>query len=307
MLQAGKLEELKWAVLTEARPYRPTSILTVDDVMADAMKMPTWGLSWPWPSLTQLTYGMRYGEGYGIAAAPKIGKTEAFKQIQQHLVCNHGLPIGAFMLEEPPHHTAKVIAGKFMGKQFHRPDGDFTQEELRVGLEALREKVFLFNHFGYKDWSEIKENIRVLVAAEGVRHIFIDPLTALVSKLTASEANDMLNTVMTDLASMAQELQFTYFYTSHLNPPKTGKPHERGGKVHESQLTGSRAMTKWSHYIIGIERNKDPELSEMERNRSNMVLLCDRMFGNVGQFPVHYDKNTGQYLEMVASVPTGDF
>jgi twinkle protein len=307
MLLAGKLEELKWAVLTEARPYRPTSIVTVDDVMDEAMKLPEWGLSWPWPSLTQLTYGIRRGEGYGFAAAPKIGKTEAFKQIQQHLICNHGLRIGTFMLEEAPKHTAKIIAGKLMGKQFHKPDGDFTQEELRAGLEALRDKAFFFNHFGFKEWEEIKENIRILVAAEGVKDIFIDPLTALVSKLSASEANDELNMVMTDLASMAQELDFTYYYTSHLNPPKTGRPHERGGKVHESQLTGSRAMTKWSHCIIGIERNKDPELSEMERNRSNFVLLCDRVFGNVGQFPVQYNKETGQYLEMVAAMPTGEF
>lgn len=307
MLQAGKLEELKWAVLTEAKPYRPTSIVTVDDIMEDAMKMPEWGLSWPWPTLTQLTYGIRRGEGYGFAAAPKIGKSEAFKQIQEHLVINHGRKIGVFMLEEAPSHTAKIIAGKFKGKQFHKPDGDFTQEELRSGLEELRDKIFFFNHFGFKEWEEILENIRILVAAEGVQDIFIDPLTALVSKLTASEANDMLNTVMTDLASLSQELNFTYYYTSHLNPPKTGQPHERGGKVHESQLTGSRAMTKWSHYIIGIERNKDPNLSEMERNRSNFVLLCDRQFGNVGQFPVHYNPDTGAYLEMVAAVPTGEY
>lgn len=307
MLQAGKSEELKWAVLTEARPFRPTSIVTVDDVMEEAMKMPEWGLSWPWPTLTQLTYGIRAGEGYGFAAAPKIGKTEAFKQIQQHLVCHHKAKIGTFMLEEAPHHTAKIIAGKLKGKQFHKPDGNFTREELREGLESLRDKIFFFNHFGYKEWEEIKENIRILVAAEDVRHIFIDPLTALVSKLSASEANDELNKVMTDLASMSQELQFTYYYTSHLNPPKTGKPHERGGRVHESQLTGSRAMTKWSHYIIGLERNKDPELSELERNRSNFVLLCDRVFGNVGQFPVHYNKDTGAFLELVQAHPEAMF
>lgn len=303
MLLAGKGEELKWAVLTETRPYRPTSIKTVDDIMEQALKMPTWGLSWPWPTLTQLTYGIREGEGYGFAAAPKIGKTEAFKQIQQHLVCHHGVKIGTFMLEEAPHHTAKIIAGKLKGKQFHKPDGNFTQEELREGLEALRGKIFFYDHFGFKEWDEIKENIRILVAAEDIKHIFIDPLTALVSKLSASEANDELNKVMTDLASMAQELQFTYYYTSHLNPPKTGRPHERGGRVHESQLTGSRAMIKWSHYIIGIERNKDPELNEVERNRSTFVLLCDRVHGNVGQFPVYYDKETGAYLEMVSADP----
>lgn len=47
----------------------------------------------------------------------------------------------------------------------------------------------------------------------------------------------------------------------------------------------------------GIERNKDPDLSEKERNTSNIVLLEDRKYGRSGYFKVFYDMRTGDYLE----------
>jgi twinkle protein len=123
-------------------------------------------------------------------------------------------------------------------------------------------------------------------------------MTSLVSHVGTSEANELLNTIMGEIASMVEELDFNFIYYSHLNPPKTGPSHERGGKVHENQLTGSRAMIKWSHYIIGLERNKDPDLPEYERNTTTVVLLKDREFGNVGKFRIFYDKETGDLVEM---------
>lgn len=49
--------------------------------------------------------------------------------------------------------------------------------------------------------------------------------------------------------------------------------------------------------MIGIERNKDPELTPKERNTSHFVILDDRKHGRSGKFPVFYDVDTGDYLE----------
>ncbi len=102
---------------------------------------------------------------------------------------------------------------------------------------------------------------------------------------------------MSELAGLTHELDFSLYYFCHLNPPQSGAPHERGGKVHEGQFTGSRAMMRWSHYLFGLERNKDPELPEQERNTSHLVLLKDREFGASGKFPIYWDPKTGSYLE----------
>lgn len=49
--------------------------------------------------------------------------------------------------------------------------------------------------------------------------------------------------------------------------------------------------------MVGIERNKDPELTPKERNTSYFVILDDRKHGRAGKFAVFYDVDTGDYLE----------
>ena len=106
------------------------------------------------------------------------------------------------------------------------------------------------------------------------------------------------------MASLTQELDITIFYSSHLNPPPRGaKSHEEGGAVKESQLTGSRAMIRWSHYIYGLQRNKHANNEDgsppdyKERNTTKFVLLKDREYGNTGHFNIEYDVDTTRYLE----------
>lgn len=297
MLIKGKSHELMEAVLFNAKGVKPSSVVGVEDVFDRATALPTMGLEWPWPSLTKLTYGIHRKKLYGLGAGVGLGKTDWVKELQSDLVLKKGLPIGAFMLEEDVGRTLKNIAGKFRRKQFHKPDGSFTQEELTDAINSLKGKVFLFDHFGVKDWDDIKAAIRYMVVVEGIKDVFLDPLTALVSHLHSSEANDELNRIMGDAAGLTHELDFTLYYTAHLNPPQSGPPHERGGAVHESQFTGSRGMMRYSHYLFGIERNKDPELAEEVRNTSQFVLLKDREYGDVGKFPIFYDKYSGSYLE----------
>ena len=54
---------------------------------------------------------------------------------------------------------------------------------------------------------------------------------------------------------------------------------------------------RFGNYMLGIERNLDPELPPAERNLSTMVLLKDREYGNVGQFYVRYYPETDRYVE----------
>ena len=49
--------------------------------------------------------------------------------------------------------------------------------------------------------------------------------------------------------------------------------------------------------MVGIQRNKDPEVSMKEQSTSYFVILEDRKHGRTGKFPVFYDIATGDYLE----------
>lgn len=53
----------------------------------------------------------------------------------------------------------------------------------------------------------------------------------------------------------------------------------------------------WSHYLFGLEGNKDPDIPDRERNTRYLTMLKDRDHGNIIRFPMYYDKQTSQLLE----------
>lgn len=294
MLKKGKGAEFFNAVFA-AQAFRPDGIVSVDDVMEDAMKPVEWGLSWPWKSLTQVTYGYRRGELYGFGAGSGCGKTEGFKEIIDHVINVHNLPAGVIFLEEPVTKTLKVLAGKKLNKRFHVPDGNWTIDELREGISDLKGKVYLYNHFGSKNWENIKSKIKYMVLSLGIKDIFLDHLTALV----AQEADEYkaLNRIMEEMASLTQELDCTIFYISHLRKPN-GTPHEEGGHVSADQFKGSGAIVFWSNFLFGYERNQVAE-DEAERNTTLFRVLKDRNTGLATghTFKLWYDHSTGRWRE----------
>ena len=298
MLLAGKGKEMAKLAMWGAEQVKLDGLVDIDDIRGEVTKKPQWGKPWPFPTLTKLTYGKRH-EVIGIASGVGIGKTEVKYQCMAHDLLETDDTIGVFDLEATVGRTGKAIVGKLQHQLLHKPDVEYDDDEVNATIDSIKGRVKLYNHKGVKSWEDIKRAIRHMVVVEGCTTIYLDNMTALVADLNSSEANDALNTIMADVSGMTHELGFTFIYFAHLNPPKTGPSHERGGKVFESQLTGSRAMIKWSNYIIGLERNKDPDIPEYERNTTTVVLLKDREFGNVGKFRIFYNKETGDLTEIL--------
>lgn len=73
MLMANREEELFQAVFFNAKTQLPDKLKRSSDVWDLASKRPEQGMSWPWPSLTSLTRGIRRGEGYYIGGGVKMG------------------------------------------------------------------------------------------------------------------------------------------------------------------------------------------------------------------------------------------
>lgn len=294
MLIAGKSKEFYQAIW-QASEYKPDGIVSVSDIFDEAIKPIEKGLDWPWAALTKKTYGRRRKELYGFGAGSGCGKTEGFKEIIQHVIDVDRLPVGLIFLEEQPSMTLKQVAGKIHNKRFHIPDGDWTVDELKEAIHELEDRVYLYNHFGQKDWEGLKSKIRYMVVSLGIKDIFLDHLTALVAD--EPDANSALSRIMEDMASMTQELDFTLYFISHLSTP-TGDPHEEGGRVKASQFRGSRTITFWSHFLFGYERNQQAE-SEDERNTTTFRVLKDRYTGIATglTFKLFFDHTTGRMLE----------
>lgn len=283
---------LKW----KAQAIRHDGVHDASDYFDDAGKVAEWGLSWPWPTATKATFGIRVGEIHIVGAAPKTGKTDHHYQVAEWLVKEHDKTIGLFTFEFTGGKAMKMIAGKSAKKPFHRPDCQYTSQELQEAMAPFTGKVKLYDSRQDRNWDCVKSAITAMSVHDGVEYFFIDPLTALISDVSASEANDRLNYIMTDLAKLCQTLPATFFVYTHVNPVGKGTPHEQGGRVLAGQFTGSRAMEKWSHYGWGISRDRLAE-DELVRNTSTFEILFDREFGNTARFPVMYDAGTATYAE----------
>ena len=272
----------------DAKPFRPDGIIDIESVADEACMDIEQGLDWPWPSLTEKTYGRRRGELYGFGGGTGCGKSTVFKQIAKHIIETEKLPVGMLMLEEPPKLTAKTIAGMMMGKRVHVPGVEYDREELRDTLVGLGGRVFLYDHFGSMSFAVIKQKIRYMVRALGVKDIFLDHLTALAAAIDTDERK-AIDSIMAELSSLTQELDCTIYFVSHLTTPE-GKAHEEGGRVLEKQFRGSRSIAYWSHFLFGIERDKQDE-------EGVTVFRClkDRFTGDAAglRFGLQYSTTTG--------------
>jgi len=302
MLKAGKAAQLIDA-MWKALPHRPAGIVELSSLRAAVMEGIRLGISWPWETLTRLTYGIRSGEVYCFAAGTGTGKTDVFTQIIDHLVRVHDLPVAAFMLEQAPRESAIRIAGKFARQRYHVPDAGWTQDEFVATWDALEKsgKVFLYDSFGQNDYDIIEDRIRFLAQGEDVKHFFIDHLTALAA--WQDDERKALEVIMSRIGMLVKELDITIYLVSHLATPE-GTPHEEGGRVMVRHLKGSRAIGFWCHFIFGLERNQQHEHLPT-RLTTTFRVLKDRFTGTAtGQtFLLRYDQGNGMLNEAESVVP----
>lgn len=224
-------------------------------------------------------------------------KSEVVNAIGAHLIKEHGWAVLMAKPEEANKKTYKLMCGKIVGKVFHDPNIPFDYDAYDRAGEMLRGKLKLINIYQHLGWETLKADI-VFAATNGVDAVFIDPITNLTNGMNAADANTKLQEVAQELSAMAKDLNIVIFIFCHLRNKEGGKPHDRGGEVLTSEFAGSRAMGRSCNYMFGIEGNKDPELSEEQRNVRTLVLLDDREFGEVGRCQLQWQKHTGMFKEI---------
>lgn len=275
-----------------------TRLVCLDDIFQASKEKAEFGVSWPWETVTDLTRGIRTGETIYIGAAQKMGKSEVVNALAAHLVVKHGWPILLAKPEEANLKTVKLLAGKIGKTRFHDPKVTYSDEEYdQAGKELMGRKVFMLDLYQHADYDSFKTDC-VEAAANGVKAIFLDPITNLTNGMSASDANTKLQEIAQDLAAMAKDLDVVIFIFCHLRNPDGGPGHDRGGKVLTGQFAGSRAMGRSCNYMFGLEGNKDPDLSPEERNTRKFVLIDDREFGEVGETNLYWNPDTTIFAEM---------
>lgn len=294
----GKGRAVHKAATFNAEKPKNTRLVWGRDIHEQAKEPPVWGLSWPWEKMTELTRGIRFGETIYIAAGEKIGKSEVVNALGSHLITEHGLKIMLAKPEEANAKTYKLLNSKVVGKIFHDPKVEFDEEAYEKGGKLIRDNVCMLNLYQNISWDVLKGDIYT-AAAEGVKAVFIDPITNLTNGMSSGEINEHLQGVSQELAMIAKDLDIVIFIFCHLNkPPKGSVPWDRGGKITTDYFAGSSAMARSCNYAIGMEGNKDPELSEEERNMRKLSLLADREFGESGSIELFWNRKNGLFNEV---------
>ena len=300
MLKDGREREFVDAYFNAGK-YKPPSIVEVSS-FADSLSTPVpMGISYPWLSLDQITYGIVPHTILSLGSGPGAGKTTLVRAIQEHLMFHHDLPVGLFSLEESKEMTLRYLVGYRMNQRIHLPGSKYDVDEAIHHAEELEGKAFIYDRRYFNgNWEKIEKSIRFMYAM-GVKHFFIDPLTALVIHHDSSTQNTALGKIMSDLSTLMQELPIYVMLVNHLNNPTSGPTHDEGGMVLPSQFTGSKSQWRFSTDMLGAERNV---LSEDEDIKNTMIIrgLKHRTDGSLtGRYiKLHYNVMTGRLEEPVS-------
>jgi twinkle protein len=226
--------------------------------------------TYPFTTLSDMTYGIRLGEFILFKAQEKIGKTEVFRAIEHHLLKTTDYNIGIIHLEENERRTVDGLLSYETGIPCHVPDCPVSPEEKLEAYKKMtktEDRLSYYAHFGSDDPDTILDVIRYLVAGCGCKFVFLDHITMLVTGFEGDDERKKLDYLSTRLAMLTRELNFTLFAISHVND--TG------------QTRGSRNIGKVADLIVSLDRDikaADPKV----RNTTKLLVEGNRFFAPSG-------------------------
>ena len=297
-LEQGRIKATRDAVIFRAAKKTTAGINHIADLIDEALAPVEYGASYPWAALTELTYGQRRGELISIGAGTGIGKSLLAHEIAAHNAKEHNWKTFVVMMEETNAETIRNLCGKIDSIPYHIPGVEYDKDTFRETALSLNDNIILWNPDSRTDAEGTFQGIMNVIRKLGdeIDCVIIDNLTTLSEGMQASERNDFIGEVASKLVDAAMKFEFQAIVFSHLNPPdRSSKSHEEGGKVLESQFTGSRALQRYSHLMVGFVRNK----FAIEPNCSYISVLKNRKYGVTGMLKTFYLSTTGRLVQRV--------
>ena len=255
-----------------ARRWVPDTIVhSFEDFRSILSTPPRLGISYPFPTLTKMTYGIRTGETVLIKAPEKVGKTAIMHAIEHHILKRTQDNVASIFLEEPHLRHLQSLAGLELKLPVHLPDCDVSPDQMVTALRTLLgsdERLHLYSHFGVSDPDVLLDTIRFLVVARSCRYVLFDHITMACSGLS-SEADERrtLEYLATRLEMQVKELDYALIMVSHVND--------------FGQTRGSHYLTKVADITIDAARDT-LSTDQDERRRIKLSVPFNRFCANSG-------------------------
>jgi twinkle protein len=297
MLVAGRGAEVIDAIFS-AKVHRPDGIVAGQDMweVLNTDENETC-FTLPFAQLGNMSQGIRTGELWTFTAGSGVGKSAIVREIAYHLIIT-GQTVGMIMLEENVKRTGRGLMGLAINKPAHLMWRELSDEEKREAFDATlgTGRVFLYDHFGSSDIENIVSKIRYMAAACEAKVIILDHLSIIVSGTEDGDERRLIDNIMTELKTLAMELDIAIVLVSHLKRPAGDKGHEDGARTSLAQLRGSHAIAQLSDFVIGAERDQQGD----HKNITTLRVLKNRYTGETGEGGwLSYDPETGRLTELM--------
>jgi twinkle protein len=274
----------------EAKAYRMTGVITLEDAWGDFIKRGTEEII-PFPESfgmlnSMLNGGIAAGEITVIGALTSVGKTTMVNEIAYHFWKNTQKTIGCAFLEASNGEAVENLLTIHTGHNLS------LEDRKNIDFDKLRSdiitdgRILLLDHNGAVDTDELFLKLRAMVKGNGCDVLIIDPLQAAVT----SNSNETVDDFMDRLLKLAKETDVSIIVVSHMRKPSLTNPHN----VNEYDLKGSGSINQISFNTILLSRDKMAE-DEYARNSTQVQVVKCRRTGITGSAGwLYYNSLTGR-------------
>lgn len=332
-LMQGKEVELKNSIWN-AEIYHPDTIVTVENILPEVLEKPQMGYSWPWPFLTEATYGLQPNHIYIVTGAAQVGKTEFLGATISHLVQHEQLKIGVYSLEQGAQSTIQRIVGRAVNKRLHLPSETWWDKEA-ITKEAMsyNEKVYLYKNNNAESLTleSLLINIRYMYMCYGIKVIVLDNLTAMCNNPIIDGRYVgkwmFMAHIMNKLFTISRELPISLIVVAHTDNDKVsrqihiptsvenlpnylsitedemeeminkpGLSWDSGRMPGIGNIDGPDVISKLADYVIGLARNSTSKNDVIKRTLRIKLLKTRLDSQQCGQeMALTYNYDTGNY------------
>lgn len=263
-VRAGEVDELR-TIWNNSKKYLPETVVSDLDSFSKILSAePVTGVSWPWPTLDFMTYGIRPGETVLITAQEGVGKTEVCHALEYEFLTKTSDAVGAIYIEEPKKRHLQAMAGLHLRTPVHLPDSGVDNARIFAALQEVvgtDDRLHLYSHFGSDDPDVILDTIRFLVSARACRYIILDHITMVVSGIGGESATKALDYLSTRLEMMVKELDFALILVSHVNDDGLTRGSRNISKIADIRVDLHRDLTATDSVVratthVSVSKNR---------------------------------------------------
>lgn len=308
-LNASDPKELGNLLAFGGKKYTPERIVDAGDLTFEALTKPREeGFEIKsFPELMKKTHGFRKGEMVVFTSHSGVGKTTVITEICHELIHTHKQKMGMIYLEEVVEETTLRMIARHLKVNYNstfkfKPLAVVTEEQFKEGMEAVKGKLALVDHFGSMAVKTLIRKIKYLEHVDKCDFIVLDHLSMVFSGTATTNERKLIDELMTALAAYVANSNVGILAVSHLKrglfeikKDKNGDEKPTWMRVAKEDLRGSGSLEQLSWVILGIEGEILPD---RERGRVRIVVLKNRAWSTLGTADtVKMDDKTGEFYD----------